>query len=463
LVIGSIAAAAVGGLLISRNPTTSRATRPVAAGPSHVRPSSRLATVRRRLATSYNASGTFLFGGRPTFLIALSNPPPLDGTSPSGANGLDEVVRAGVNLFRVGPNWKPWTVAEIGRAKRWDKAAARLGVHTWINLNAVARASAGWRVAARLRETVLALLTGPSGRAIGLWKGADEPSARHIHPAALEFAYCRVTSRGKHGWCAGQRPLDGHHLWVTVESAKGSPASLAAYSKVTDTHGVDVYPIAIDQDGRGAPDKPPNLHLVGIWTRRLAAITPDHSVWTTLQICFSSSYARRTGNYLVPTARQERYMVYDAIINGARGVAFFGGDNPQCWNPGDRVHRWNWTFWDTTLKHLIFEIGAQNPLAPALVNPSSTNRVSTTDPATEAISRTDTTKTGADELWVIAARHGTGTQTVTITGLPTTITHGIVYPENRPISVEHGSITDRFQQWQVHVYRFQTKGHRYLA
>jgi hypothetical protein len=365
-----------------------------------------------------------------------------------------------VNLFRVGASWAPWTSAAIARAKEWDQAAARLGVHTWINLNSVARASPRWRVAERLRNTVLALLTGPSSKAIGLWKGADEPWLRHIRPTSLEFAYCRVTSRGKHGWCAGQRPLDRHHLWVTVESARGSAAGLAAYTKVTDTHGIDVYPIAVDRDGTVAPDWPPNLHLVGLWTRRLAEITPDHSVWTTLQICPSSSFDLRTGRYVLPTTQQERYMVYDAIINGARGLAFFGGNNPHCWTPRDRAHGWNWTFWDTTLEHLITEIGAQSPLAPPLVNPGSTRRLSTSDPTTQAITRTDTSRAGAKECWLIAARHGPGTRMVTISGLPPTIENGTVYTEGRSIRIERGSMTDRFQQWQVHVYRFELRGSR---
>ena len=31
-------------------------------------------------------------------------------------------------------------------------------------------------------------------------------------------------------------------------------------------------------------------------------------------------------------------MIYDAIINGARSLAFYGGNNPDCWNPTDTQH-----------------------------------------------------------------------------------------------------------------------------
>jgi hypothetical protein len=49
---------------------------------------------------------------------------------------------------------------------------------------------------------------------------------------------------------------------------------------------------------------------------------------------------------------------------------------------------------------------------------------------------------------------------VTISGLPPTIENGTVYTEGRSIRIERGSMTDRFQQWQVHVYRFELRGSR---
>jgi hypothetical protein len=392
------------------------------------------------------------------FVIALSNPPPLGRKTPSGLDGLDAVVGAGVNLFRVGPNWSPWTPGWIVRVKEWDEAAAARGVHTWINMNTLAGAHPRWRIAQRLTEVVRALLTGPSNVGIGLWKGADEPFVRGVAPRSLAFAYCRTTGRGDRRWCAGQDPLDQSHLWVTIEAPRGSAANLAPYSRYTDTHGVDVYPVIDYANNRLAAEATAHLHLVGLWTRRLAAITPDHSVWTTLQICFSRSYDPTTGRYLLPTRTEERYMIYDAIINGARGLGFFGGDNPHCWNATDRAHAWNWTFWNQTLRPLITEINAKSQLAPVLVNAASTRRLITSDPATQAISRTATTPNGREQLWVIAARYGPGSRTVTITGLPTSIRRATVYTEGRTLTANHESLTDVFRQWQVHVYKFDLTG-----
>jgi hypothetical protein len=62
----------------------------------------------------------------------------------------------------------------------------------------------------------------------------------------------------------------------------------------------------------------------------------------------------------------------------------------------------------------------------------------------------------ADDLWVVAARSGTGSQTVTISGLPSGITSGDVYTEGRTVSVNSGSFSDTFGRWDVHVYHFNT-------
>ena len=100
-------------------------------------------------------------------------------------------------------------------------------------------------------------------------------------------------------------------------------------------------------------------------------------------------------------------MIYDAIINGARSLAFYGGNNPDCWNgTTDNQHSWNWTFWDSTLRSLIGEISPISPLSAALVNPGSTAVLPTNDASTEVISRAG----NAGDFWVLAARVGSGTQ-----------------------------------------------------
>jgi hypothetical protein len=392
--------------------------------------------------TTVDPHGTTLIDGRKVFPIVLAKGPERGSTTPTGADALDEVVAAGVNVFKVGPAARPWWPEDQDDAVAWNQEAAERGVYTWMNLATLADATPETTVKdQRLREVVGLLQDDP---ATAMWKGADEPHWAGFEPAELQYAYCVATSRGGAGWC--QRPADADHLWVTIQAPRGTPSELAPYSAVTDIHGVDHYPVTWAD--RGDPD----LHEVGDWTRTIASLTPNRAVWTTLQVCASGSSGPSPGQYVLPSRRQERYMIYDAILNGARSLAFYGGNIFRCWNANDAALGWNWTFWNSVLKGLIQEINADSPIAPALVNPESTNVLTTTDATTQVISRE-----GADgEHWVIAARHGEGSQPVTISGLPGTATEGTVYTEGRSVAAAGGAFTDTFAQWDVHVYRFDT-------
>jgi hypothetical protein len=396
--------------------------------------------------TRSDAHGTTLVDGRKVFPIVLAKGPERGTTTPSGADALAEVVGAGVNFFKVGPATTAWTSADLADALAWNRAAATLGAHTWINLSTLSRATPGSSQAARLRELITSLEADPSGTAIGIWKGADEPLWSGFPPSSLQFAYCLATSRGERSWCGGEPPEDEDHLWVTIQAPRGTASQLAPYSAVTDTHGVDHYPVTF----RNRAD--PKLHEVGEWTKTVESITPNRSVWTTLQVCASgSSDPAGSGDFVLPTRRQERYMIYDAIINGARNLAFYGGNLPRCWSDTEAGHGWNWTFWNDVLEGLIQEINADSPIAAALVNPESTKVLTTSDSTTQVIQRE-----GEDEsdLWVIAARHGAGSQVVTISGLPARVTSGTVYTEGRSVTVAGGAFTDTFDRWDVHVYHF---------
>jgi hypothetical protein len=396
--------------------------------------------------TSYDSSRTILFDGKPTFPIALSPGPPLGSTTPWGTNGLAETSLAGVNLYRVGSGGAAWTASDLSSVLDWDRAAAALHVYTWPNLGGYAQATPGSSLDAGLANVVDTLKSDPSGSAIAMWKGRDEPYWGGIYPSTLQFAYCRVTGRGNPSWCDGESPLDPSHLWVTIEAPRGVATDLALYSPITDIHGVDDYPVTISH-----PD--PNLHSVGTWTALLNSLTPARPVWTSLQICSSGSWNKATGEFVLPTYAQERYMAYDAIANGARSLTFFGGNVAGCWNSSDAQYGWNWTFWKSVLKPLVQQLSATSAIAPALVNTAVTPQVTTNNAATETMLKQGTS---VDDLWLIAASSGDGSSSAVVkfNGLPSWAHRGSVYTENRVVTASRGSFSDRFSQWDVHVYHF---------
>lgn len=401
------------------------------------------AAAARGAVTSYDWSGTIYLGGQPVFPLVLSNGPPVGSTTPWGTDAYKETTSAGINVFRAGSKGI-WTSSALSDTLADDRAAAAVHAFTWVDLSGYSRATPGSTEDASLAHVVTTLRSEASASAIALWKGRDEPWWSRIEPSELQFAYCRVTSRGDPSWCSGEAPLAPQQLWVTVEAPKGTLADLAPYSAVTDIHGVDVYPISLAQSN-------PDLHRVGKWTSRIAAVTPGAPVWTTIPICWRGSFDASTSTYVLPTLLQERYMAYDAIINGARALNFYGGNASGCWNATDAKYGWNWTFWQTVLKPLVQELSDPSGVAPALVNGGTTVPVASSDPSTEAILRQGASP---GDLWLIAARSGTGTKRVTFRGLPSWVKTARVSLEDRTVKVTHRSLADEFGQWDVHVYHF---------
>lgn len=374
--------------------------------------------------------GVFLFDDQPAFPIGLSMGPPPGSMTPAGADALDEIVAAGVTFWKVQPLDAGFSDADLdGAIVNLDAAAAR-GVTTWINLRDLAEAAPGSPAEARLREVVTTLQHHPG---LGFWKGADEPWWQDIPASALANAYQEA------------RALDPDHPWIIIEAPRGTAGDLRPYADVTDGHGVDVYPVAY-----GTRD--PDLHEVGVWTQLLHQITPNRAVIATLQICFSGSDDEATGDFVMPTRKQERFMIYDAIMNGARGLNFFGGTVAHCLAGQDAELGWHWTFWNGVLRDLIHEIGPQSPIYPALLAPGTGLGLSSDDPATQILSR----QVG-DEVWVIAGRRGTGSRSVRISGLPPELSEATVYTEDRTVTASGGAFTDSFDRWAVHVYHFQPR------
>jgi hypothetical protein len=402
-----------------------------------------LAEAVHAATTSYDSSRTILFDGRPTFPIVLSPGPSPGSTTPWGTNGLAETAGAGVNVYRTGTGGI-WSADDIASALAWDRAAAALDVYTWPNLGGYAPALPGSTTDAGLANVVDTLTNDPSGGAIAFWKGRDEPWWGDFLPEQLQFAFCRVTGRGNPDWCQDEAPLDPGQLWVTIEAPKGTAADLAPYSSVTDVHGVDIYPMTLLH-----PD--PNLQAVGKWTATLVGASPTLPVWTTIQICASGSYDKTSGDFVLPTFQQERYMTYDAILNGARALNFYGGNVAGCFSGDDAQFGWNWTFWQSVLGPLVDQLSASSPLAPALVNNAKMPQITTGGTGTEVMLKEGTS---VDDLWLIAARSAPGTRTVTFKGLPHWVHRGSVYTEDRAVTASAGSLSDRFAQWDVHVYHF---------
>jgi hypothetical protein len=411
------------------------------------------------------ATGSLLVGGSRLFPIVLSNPPPVGGTAPSGRNALAEVAAAGVNFIRTGI--ADWSAAQIDQQIAVEQAnlgaAQSHGLLCWLWLGTLPNlpVAAGSTNEQLLGKIVAALGAHP---ALGAYKGIDEPAnapaASRIPVPALTRAHTRL------------KALDAAHPLVLIQAPTGTAAALAPYQPAFDITGADIYPVSyppgIHGDGTNH-----DISVVGDTTKKMVTVAGGKPVWMTLQIAWSGSAPSQSDPAIVPrfpTLHQERFMAYQAICNGARGLNFFGGHLIQVTKPADAAAGWNWTFWGLVLEPLVVELSS-TAVGPALVAVNSAAVVKASASDIELVSRQD-----ASFVYVIAVRRSaTTTSIVNFSGLPTrhdgqpigggqALFEYVQDPPPPPIQageqtfrnvdVTGGGFSDWFGPHDTHVYRF---------
>jgi len=176
----------------------------------------------------------------------------------------------------------------------------------------------------------------------------------------------------------------------------------------------------------------------------------DKGLMMTLQICFSG-VARPGRTLRFPTFPEERYMSYQAIIDGARALLYFGGGLEACLSEQDRPYRWNWHFYQRVLEPVLEEFRPQSPLYPALVAPGSPMQVHVTGGSGLEF----TVREAGNYIYLLAAKREGETAEFTFSGLPQAVTDGeVLFESPRHVKVEGGKLTDWFGPYEVHVYRF---------
>jgi hypothetical protein len=162
-----------------------------------------------------------------------------------------------------------------------------------------------------------------------------------------------------------------------------------------------------------------DISVVGDMTAIIAKATRRKAIWMTLQISWSGVFPPHP--IVMPTLPQARFMAYDAIIAGARGLFFFGGQYKQVMNAADRQRGWNWTYWKNVQRPLLEELSGSDH-APALTAPISGHVIKTTAAHIGLSARE-----AGGFLYVLAVRRSpTSTGKVRFSGLPAHITHGTV-------------------------------------
>lgn len=372
--------------------------------------------------------------GQKVFPIGFSPPPPPDGKTPDGKNAIEELADAGANFMRTGAQQDGWNEQTLQREQEYLDVAARYGLFCMPYLREHARVSSDAQ-AAKLRTIINRFKNSP---ALGAWKGADEPQWGKIPLMPLLRARQII------------REEDPNHPVVIIQAPRGTVESLRNYDATGDIMGVDIYPVSYPP-GTHSLLTNKDISLVGDHARVISeAVQGKQPFWMILQISWSG--VLKPGKTLrFPTFPQERFMTYEAIINGARGLFYFGGANEKSLSDRDQKLGWNWTFWNRVLDPVIEEIGTRSPLYPALVAPDSKRpiKVSGGDGMEFCVREAN------GELFLLACRRSNETKKVEFSGLPASIKSGdVLYEAPRTVEVKDGKFTDWFAPFDVHAYRF---------
>lgn len=384
-----------------------------------------------------NTDNVLVVNGRKVFPIGFTLGPPPNAKTPEGKNGLEELADAGGTFVRTGALHRNWNDQTIADEHTWEDAAARAGLLCWVNLrNLASIGDHDKKREALLRRVVNEFKNDPG---MGIWKGVDEPEwGKHKIPPMIRARDII-------------RELDASHPIAIIQAPRGTVESLLPYVPTGDITGADIYPISYPP-GIDSLLTNKEISMVGDYTRRMMQVAAGKMpVWMVLQIAWSGVV--NPGKTLrFPTFPEERFMSYEAIINGARGLVYFGGNVKPALSSRDAPLGWNWTFWERILKPVMEEIGAHSPLEPALIAPDSKLPITVSNgPGIEYCVRED----GAD-LYILACKREGPTIEATFQNLPMSNATGeVMYESPRTVKVKNGKFTDWFGPFEVHVYHFK--------
>jgi hypothetical protein len=381
------------------------------------------------------ADEAVVINGRRLFPIIFSPGPPINGLTPSGKNALQELRDAGATVFRL-PRTTDWNDQIIAEEQAALDAAVAHDMYSWINLRELSHFAAGDTAKeAALREMVNRFKNHPG---LGLWKNLDESAWAGIPADDMIRGYQII------------RQEDPNHPVVQTHAPRLTVEQLRPYNGCADILALDIYPVGYPP---GANSLEPNkeISMVGDWTQFLREVGEDSKPsMMILQIAWSG-VTKPDKTLRFPTFRQQRFMSYQAIINGARGLMYFGGNATAALTPDDAQRGWNWRFWNRVLKQVVEELGNESPLAPALIAPASGLAITVTGASdVEFCVR----EVGAD-LFILACKREGATVNVEFSGLPAWAGVGeLLYEEPRKVTATNGRFTDWFGPFEVHVYRF---------
>jgi len=161
-----------------------------------------------------------------------------------------------------------------------------------------------------------------------IWRklGQDPP-----HPERRLSACAQTAARMCQGMIQGYELLRGldpaHPVWMN-HAPRNQIAQLGAFNRGADIVGCDIYPAPAYRGGHSDLANRA-LASTGAYTLRMQEAAPGKPVWMVLQgfgwaDLQKSPTQQEREEKRRPTFRESRFMAYDAVVRGARGILYWG-------------------------------------------------------------------------------------------------------------------------------------------
>ncbi len=359
---------------------------------------------------SIREDNMLLVDGKPFFPIGVYYVPYSD-------RGLSEAAKAGFNLALC-----PGGPMAAKALKKFEE----YGLMAWVPIGGLMKLDQDKEArAAKLKETVERL---KNEKALLVWESVDEP----------------VWGSNTEGLLEGYRAvkaLDPDHPVWTNHAPRNTIAELARFNAATDITGCDIYPVPEPQTQSDLPNK--TIAVVADETQKQKTTVADRKpIWMVLQgFAWAELRVKQGGKAepVYPTYEQSRFMAYDAIVHGARGILYWGTRYTE--RPSRFLN---------DVKRVASEL---SDLTPVLTAPDSKTPLTIEPP--DAPIKALVKDVGPDR-YVFAVNESAKTVTATFAGIEARASQLAVFGEARNLPVVGGKVKDSFGPYAVHVYSTDT-------
>lgn len=289
--------------------------------------------------------------------------------------------------------------------------------------------------------------------ALLFWEFQDEPILNRVSIEGSRKGYQLVKRE------------DPNHPMLVVEWP-GAAERFHLWKGIGDIFATDLYPIPRERKYGRLPN-----HDITQMRDYLAALRQAYGDRPRLLVLQAWAWEPlKDGEHGYPTPHESRFMAYQAVIHGAKGLHYYG--QVHCTKPNsaaslfssakdpqvqkaefERCVRLNSRFWEQhrSFFHELTQASRLFVLRDA--RPVEQVKLSKQVPA-EAQTIESVTKQGEKELYLLAVNAGTQPRTATFQ-LPAsarTATEVQVLFEKRSLAVKDGAFTDQFRPYDTHVY-----------